>query len=103
MTREEFARENMALRHAIQTGAAYLVEFTPEVDQYKHLRTPIDAQQAELAALLTLLVDKGMFTWEEYYDASIKALKEEVGRYEAELTRILVARGGTPETKITLG
>lgn len=102
MTIEEFGQRNTELRHAIQTGAAYMVEFKPEINQYKHLRTPIDAQQAEFAALITLMVAKGAITWEEYYEASIKALEEEVKRYEGWITKTLIERGGAADTKIKL-
>lgn len=92
MTAEEFAARNTALRHAIQTGAMYEAEQNPIVMEYKHNRVAIDAQQAEYAALIMLLVNKGVITWEEYYEVSIAALTAEVVRYEQRLTRMFGAK-----------
>lgn len=87
MTPEEFARRNAALRHAIQTGVAYEMERGVRSAEPKHLRTGIDSQMADYSGLVRLLIDKGVITEGEYFEASVKALEEEVQRYEARLTR----------------
>lgn len=87
MTPEEFAQRNAALRHAIQTGVAYEMECGVRATEPKHLRTGIDSQMADYSGLIRLLIAKGVITESEYFEASVKALEEEVGRYEARLTR----------------
>lgn len=67
--------------HGVQTGVAY----RDEVDGYaKHLRTGIDISKAEQFGLACLLIDKGVFTSEEYAEYMRLALNTEVDRLEKE-------------------
>lgn len=91
----DFADEYLRLAHAIQSGVAYSTD--PAVKDPKHLRTGIDLRAVEHGALVQLLIDKGVIELGEYHDALLKAMREEIARVEAELTR---QYGGA---KVTLG
>lgn len=54
----------------------------------KHLRVGVNSALVECSALAALLVRKGVFTAEEYFDALIEAWDAEVDRYRAEVKRI---------------
>jgi hypothetical protein len=95
MTAEEFAFKNNQLRHAIQTGIAYEYEING-IEHTKHLRVGINSNMCEVSSLCRILVDKGLITWEEIFDSSIKELEQEVKRYEERLSKHYGA-------KITLG
>lgn len=86
MTLTEFVEENTRLRHAIQTGVEYERQFNDGPTSGKHLRTGLDAQMSEFASLVQLLVAKGVFSEQEYFDASLQALRDEVARYERRLS-----------------
>lgn len=91
---DELAAEYEELVHAMQSGVAYSMEHdnshTP-----KHLRVGVNSAMVSNQALVKLLVDKGLITLVEYYEALRDAMKAEVELYEQELT----AKWGT---KVTL-
>lgn len=62
----------------------------------KHLRVGVNTALADAGALVKLLIDKGLFTEDEYFDALVESMQREVDAYEARLS----ARMGC---KITLG
>jgi hypothetical protein len=78
-------KEYYALLHAMQTGVAYTLEKDPTSGTPKHLRTGVNSAMCDNAALVKLLIAKGIITWSEYYTAIRDELKEEVGRYERKL------------------
>jgi hypothetical protein len=51
--------------------------------QFKHLRTGIDASKADQQGLATLLINKGVFTLEEYIEHMRLGVNEELARYTA--------------------
>lgn len=51
------------------------------IDILKHLRVGIDVTKAEQAALAYLLIDKGLFTFDEYAEAMRRGVNEELARY----------------------
>lgn len=61
--------------HRVQTAIA----FTPERprDQYKDLRTGVDMSKADQAGLVTLLIEKGVFTLDEYLAAVADSAERE--------------------------
>ena len=88
------------LVHAMQSGVAMDISHCGEKGagaDPKHLRVGVNVAMVESAALAKLLMDKGVFTPEEYNKALIEAHRQEVARYEARLTD----RVGSG-TKITL-
>jgi hypothetical protein len=94
------------LCHAHQTGVKTDIETDPKNHQplgngtaafdvlryLKHLRVGIDGALVEQSALAKILMDKGIFTEQEYFDAIVAARRAEVARYE----KILSDRLGAP-------
>lgn len=80
--KEELARKYQALVHAMQTGVMYLMHHGDEGHTPKHLRVGVNVALVEQSALTKLLVEKGIITEDELYDAIIKGHEEEVKRYE---------------------
>lgn len=71
--------------HAMQTGVAMAMERgTPSV-QPKHLRVGINVAMCDHAALVQLLVEKGLITEEEYAKAIADEMEREVERYRQRL------------------
>lgn len=97
MTREEFRAEYTRLAHAVQTGVAYDHGFGSQDGTPKHLRTGLNCVMADLGSLAKLLIDKGVITEAEYFDAVLAGLRREIDTYERRLS------GRTGGTRITLG
>lgn len=77
-----------AALHAMQTGVAYEMECDPASTQPKHLRVGINSGLCNQAALVRVLVDKGVFTEDEYRDAITDEMNREVERYERALSQL---------------
>jgi hypothetical protein len=89
-----------AAAHAVQSGIMHNMALDRKEGQHlndtlKHLRTGIDTAKVEHGGLAELLVAKGVFTWEEYEEATASAMEKEKARYEQHLSE----RMGT---KVTL-
>lgn len=71
--------------HAMQTG----VEFSKDKSDQtpKQLRVGINSAMSEHAGLATLLMEKGLFTKEEYLKAIADAMEDEAKRYEDKLAK----------------
>lgn len=76
----------MAAVHAIQTGTAMELARDPHSGTPKHLRVGVNTGKCEHAALVRLLIEKGLFTEEEYALAIVEELEREVVRYEERLS-----------------
>lgn len=96
-------KDYVAAAHAVQSGIAMdlqrkyigrLSETT--IDALKHLRVGIDTSKSDQAALVGILIAKGIFTLEEYVDALHINMEREVESYEKLLSDALCI-------KITLG
>ena len=79
---EHISRYRIAA-HAVQSGVAAKKDKSDW--QPKHLRVGINLTKAEQAGLATLLMEKGLFTREEYAKAMADAVEKEVAMYEQEL------------------
>jgi hypothetical protein len=87
-TREDW----IGYAHAMQSGVAMEIELRGLDDAAaspKHLRVGVNTAMADHAGLVRLLVEKGMFTEQEYMDAIAKSMKEEKERYERLLSKRL--------------
>ena len=84
-----------AAAHAMQTGVAMEMNYRPQPTEPKHLRTGINTAMVDHAALVGLLVAKGVITDAEYMKALADAMEAEQARYESHLSQIL-------GTKVTL-
>lgn len=76
-----------AAAHGVQTAIAYDMGQGRKATEPKHMRTGIDLSKAEQAGLAKLLIDKGLFTIEEYVEAMRIAVNEEVALREEEANR----------------
>jgi hypothetical protein len=94
MSEQDKARY-MAAAHAVQSGVAMEQNFS-DASSPKHLRTGLDLRAADIAALATLLMQKGVFTLDEYEKALADAAEEEKARYEERVAQRL-------GKKVTLG
>jgi hypothetical protein len=79
------------LAHAMQSGVAQTLHLDPSSGTPKHLRVGVNMALVEVAALAGLLIEKGVFTREEYDAALIKGLRQEVNSYEESLSRAMGA------------
>jgi len=99
-TDEETAllNEHTALCHAMQSGVAMEMNYPERASatEPKHLRVGVNVAMTDHAALVALLIAKGLITRLEYLTAIRDMMKLEVKRYEASIS----ARNGT---NITLG
>ena len=83
------------LAHAVLTGVSYQLEHDPKAGTPKHLVHGNNMRAADQCALVCLLIEKGVFTEEEYRQAIRDELQREVERYEKMLAEKY-------ETEITL-
>lgn len=85
MTLEEKANRYRDLVHAMQSGIAYSKN-SFEVE-HKHLRVGINTALSDQAALVELLLRKGIITKDEYFDILIEFMENEVKSYENKLSK----------------
>lgn len=93
----ELYKRYLAAAHAVQTGIAYRMQKDPTSTTPKHLRVGIDLSKVEHAALVKLLVAKGIITDREYYQMIAEGVEAEKASYEQVLSQLY---GGA---NITLG
>ena len=85
MDQEENRQRYLAACHAIQTGVAFEQSRGSDDGTPKHLRTGVNIAMCDHAALVRLLIAKGLFNEEEYTAALADEAEEEVKRYEDRL------------------
>lgn len=83
--------------HAMQTGVAYEQSNGSTDGSPKHLRVGVNAAMIHEAAIVGLLVAKGIFTEQEFAESLVNESRKEVDRYEKRLSE---RYGGA---KISLG
>lgn len=86
---EELNEKYLHLVHAMQTGVAFeqshgSVDGTP-----KHLRVGVNSIAVNDAALVRLLMEKGLFTEAEYLRAVVDEMQREVNRYTERINATL--------------
>jgi hypothetical protein len=69
--------------HGMQSGVAYVMETEPEPKEtsLKHLRVGVNSAMCNQAALVRLLIAKGLFTPEEYEKEIADEMERERDRY----------------------
>lgn len=88
-----------AAAHAVQSGVAFMMHRNRSLADPKHLRVGVDTAKVEQAALAHLLIERGLFTAAEYFEAIADHMEFEVRRNEEQLTRMYGKHG----TKVHLG
>lgn len=78
--------------HAMQTGVSYSMHLNPKETQPKSLRVAVNSAHSDHTALAKLLLSKGVITEEEYLQAIVDSMKNEVKMYEDELTSLTGAK-----------
>ena len=71
--------------HAMQSAVAYEMNKRSAPTEPKHLRVGVNVAMCDHAALVFLLVEKGVITEEEYLEAIRQSMNNEVHRYEQAL------------------
>lgn len=77
--------------HAMQSGVAMMMNYESAETEPKHLRVGINSAMVNDAALVSLLVAKGIITMDEYAQAVTEEMNREAERYEQ---RVREATGG---------
>ncbi len=82
-----------AALHAMQTGVAMEMQqpATAGATEPKHLRVGVNSAMCDNAALVRLLIDRGVFTLAEYETAIADEMEREVMRYQERLREALGA------------
>ena len=80
---EELRAEYERLAHAMQSGVNFKMGIDPKETTPKHLRVGVNAAMSDQCGLARLLLAKGVFTEEEYFQAMVDAMREEMQRYQA--------------------
>ena len=90
MTKEAVDRY-MAAAHAMQTGVGYEINLDPgsACITPKSLRVGVNSALVDSSAIVELLMEKGIFTWDEYEEALAIAMERERDRYQAIISRLL--------------
>jgi len=80
---EQKNKRYLELAHAIQCAAGFMIEgnYSNEGTP-KHLRTGVNMAMCEHGALVSLLVEKGIITEDEYADKMIEVLEKELQSYK---------------------
>jgi hypothetical protein len=86
MSLEEDQERYAAALHGVQTATAFAMSQGTRhaATEPKHMRVGIDSAHVSIAALATLLIEKGVFTIEEYTKANADAMEKELAQREAE-------------------
>jgi uncharacterized lipoprotein YbaY len=70
-----------AAAHAMQSGVAFKMNHDPKETEPKHLRVGINAAMSDQGGLVKILIDKGVFTLEEYTKAIADQMEIEAESY----------------------
>lgn len=87
MNIEESNERYLAACHAMQTGVKYdmIQESGDDSRIHKHLRVGANSAMVSQAAIASLLIQKGVFTLEEYMESQALEMEKEVESYEKRL------------------
>ena len=85
---EQAHRDNeryLRAMHAMQTAVKMMMELGDDESSPKHLRVGVNSSLVSSAALARLLVEKGVFTTEEFFKYLADEGEREVQKYQDEL------------------
>lgn len=85
MSQQDIDRYLRAM-HAVQSGVAMEMQDGSPDTQPKHLRVGVNSALVNDEAVARLLMEKGVFTRDEYDKAVADAAEREAGRYEERLS-----------------
>ena len=70
--------------HGVQSAIAHDMSKGGKATEPKHLRVGVDMSKADMLGLASLLIEKGVFTQEEYIEAMRLAANHELNMREKE-------------------
>ena len=76
--------------HRMQTGVTFTMETDPGETSPKHLRVGVNAAMSDQSGLVALLIEKKIFSEEEYTKAVADAMEKEADRYAEKLGCTLI-------------
>lgn len=85
---DQQATEYTRLAHAIQSGVAMELMTDESSGNPKHLRVGVNLRAVEHGALVRLLVANGVITSDQYYEALLASMQEELDAYRARLSAL---------------
>lgn len=91
----------MKAAHAMQAGVAIMMQYNPRETEPKHLRVGINSVMSDMGGLVSLLLEKGLFTREEYEASITEFMKREAASYKEKLEAIIKEQTGN-DVNITL-
>lgn len=77
----------LAASHAMQSGVAIMMNCDDSETQPKHLRVGVNSALISNGALVALLIEKGIFTLEEFEDKLLEYTLRDVKSYEDKLSK----------------
>lgn len=77
----------LAASHAMQSGVACMMLCDDSEIQPKHLRVGVNSALISNGALVALLIEKGIFTVEEFEDKLLEYTLRDVKSYEDKLSK----------------
>lgn len=85
------ARTYEQAAHAMQTGVAVMMSRGSKETDPKHLRVGVNSAMVDTAAIVNLLVRKGIFTLDEFKEELTDQMNLEADRYETTINESLGA------------
>lgn len=80
---DKLRAEYLRLAHAMQSAVAAKMQYDPNDTEPKHLRVGINSAMSDQMGLAQLLIRKGVITPEEYYEAMVEGMRNELDMYLA--------------------
>jgi DNA polymerase I-like protein with 3'-5' exonuclease and polymerase domains len=82
---QEYQQRYLNAAHAMQTGVATVLGYNGSSATPKHLRVGVNSAMVETSTLAQLLMEKGVFTDEEYFQKLALTMEAEVTKYQDEI------------------
>jgi hypothetical protein len=84
----KYKRTYREAAHAMQTGVAMKMKVDPAETTAKHLRVGVNSAMVETAAIVQLLINKGIATLPEFEEELANQMNLEADRYALELKNL---------------
>jgi len=81
-------QEYERLAHGMMTGVGYVNQLDPAQSNAKHVRVGVNCALVSHAALVRVLMAKGVITDLEYWTAIVEGMRDEVDNYSARLKEL---------------
>lgn len=84
---DELHQRYYAAMHGVQAGVSLDIEDDPSSAEPKHLRVGFNSAFVNEAAIVRLLIDKGLCTEVEYWEHLVAEAEAERTRYETKISK----------------